>query len=304
MVDDFACPVCRADDWEVLARHRYPGAPDLTDYERLRMRVLHEVWFDGSESVELRSTLCRSCGFAAYTPRPTVEDIDEKYGFLALHEPAIGGSDNSGLGLRLDSRRARETFDAVASRSLPSRVLDLGGGDGKLLAPFADAGSECFLLDYNPDPMPGVTRLGATLDDLDPGVRFDAVVCSHVLEHLAEPRETLERLAAHVEPGGVLFAEVPAELWRRVPIDRDPVTHVNFFTTGSLRALLERSGFAPATVKQVRGSYGRNRKDVVRAVATPGPAGRETSAVAEARRRLSPSFWMRLRRAIRRRVLR
>jgi SAM-dependent methyltransferase len=38
---------------------------------------------------------------------------------------------------------------------------------------------------------------------------FDAVICSEVLEHLAEPRPAVRHLAAAVKPGGFLILTVP-----------------------------------------------------------------------------------------------
>ena len=109
--------------------------------------------------------------------------------------------------------------------------LDFGGGDGKLLAPFVDAGHDCYLVDYNTEPLPGVKKLADTLDGVDD--TFDAIICSHVLEHVADPLGTLRDLRARLRPGGRIYAEVPSEVWRGIPIERDPVTHVNFFTVAS-----------------------------------------------------------------------
>ena len=43
-----------------------------------------------------------------------------------------------------------------------------------------------------------------------PDAAYDAVICSHVLEHLAEPYHVVAALAAKVRPGGVIFVEVPS----------------------------------------------------------------------------------------------
>jgi hypothetical protein len=43
---------------------------------------------------------------------------------------------------------------------------------------------------------------------------------------------------------GLIWAEVPMELFRQVPPKREPLTHINFFQPESLRVILERAGFA------------------------------------------------------------
>jgi SAM-dependent methyltransferase len=72
--------------------------------------------------------------------------------------------------------------------------------------------------------------------------RFDALLCSHVLEHLREPSAVLARLARLVRPGGCVLIAVPNVLcWRQRlaflaghfeyqahgPLD---ATHLRFFT--------------------------------------------------------------------------
>jgi SAM-dependent methyltransferase len=46
---------------------------------------------------------------------------------------------------------------------------------------------------------------------------YDAVICSHVLEHLAQPYALIGSLAAKLAPGGVLLIEVPAPKSTRLP---------------------------------------------------------------------------------------
>lgn len=90
--------------------------------------------------------------------------------------------------------------------------------------------------------MPGVEHLGCTVDDIPNDRVFNLIVCSHVLEHLAEPREIVEKLAKHLKPEGVMYVELPLEIWNEVPLPVEPVTHINFFTPQSTRALMSLSG--------------------------------------------------------------
>lgn len=49
------------------------------------------------------------------------------------------------------------------------------------------------------------------LDEAIPNRSYEAIVCSHVLEHLAAPYDTLKILANKLRPAGVLYVEAPAE---------------------------------------------------------------------------------------------
>ena len=88
----------------------------------------------------------------------------------------------------------------------------------------------------------------ATLEEHeDSGV--DAVVLWHVLEHLENPAEALERVHGWLAPGGLLLVGVPnaASLQARVGgpgwLHWDAPRHRLNLTPAGLAALLSRSGF-------------------------------------------------------------
>lgn len=71
-------------------------------------------------------------------------------------------------------------------------------------------------------------------------MRLDYLQPRH--EHVAEPLRTLKDLRRRLAPDGVLYVEVPIEIWTKPPLQDEPVTHVNFFSSASLRHLMEHSG--------------------------------------------------------------
>ncbi len=84
---------------------------------------------------------------------------------------------------------------------------------------------------------------------------YDLVHMSHVLEHLHDPRVSLEKIRDLLKRGGLLVVEVPFEFgdlfsrcqqWttgRELPSYSVPSSHLYFFTMRSLCRLLDRSGF-------------------------------------------------------------
>jgi SAM-dependent methyltransferase len=121
-------------------------------------------------------------------------------------------------------------------------VLDYGGADGLIVLPFLEQGCECLLVDYYPYQLPGVKKIADDLDDMPPDLQANVIVCSHVLEHVADPRGLVQDLVRFLKEGGVLYAEVPSEIWAGIRIEQDPVTHVNFFTKGSFESLFRAAG--------------------------------------------------------------
>lgn len=304
MIEFPRCSLCAANDWEEIGRRSYRSSviSGADDYTRRRLRVLFEVWYPGRTEVILRSVLCRNCGFVTYRPRPEEDDLDRKYRFLMACGPELVKPPASSPTERLRARRLWRKLRRYLPHS-NSRVLDFGGNDGRLMSEFAEHGHECFLVDYNPQVIPGVRRCGSTIDELPSNLRFDAVVCSHVLEHLAEPCAVLSRLALHVNEGGLIYVEVPMEIWRKAPLHNEPVTHVNFFTLESLRALLQRGGLRALDLRLegyrhpsgdravVVSALGRRLRGRCRSVRSKGNA----DAV---RRLLNPSLTTRMHRAL------
>ncbi|MBX3437091.1 MAG: class I SAM-dependent methyltransferase [Planctomycetaceae bacterium] len=265
------------------------------------MRVLFEVWHPERESIAFESLLCRRCGFVIYAPRPTADDLDRKYRFLT--SSARDGREKPQSVEREAERAARlEAKLAAFVRGSGKRILDYGGGDGRLIAPFSQQGGKCFVVDYVTATVEGVTRLGDTLDDLDSEDRFDLIVCSHVIEHVAEPLRVLTRLRDHLLDGSVIYIEVPMEIWKKPPLHKEPVTHVNFFTVDSLRTLIQRSGLHPVTVRLEDSPHPDGHHAVVVAAIArrlPGsPPQVKYSGAAGTRQLLHPSFGARLHRAL------
>lgn len=246
------CEVCGAAEWVILGQRVYRRRDRAlaSRYVRHRLTVLFDVWLRESSAdaeIEVEAAACSRCALAVLRPRPTVADIDAKYAALGR----LGEFAGTG-GVAPDSARELERSSDLwtflreyVEIDPPGAVLDFGGGDGRLMNAFAAAGCTPFLVDYRVDTVPWVDRLGATIDEVEPGMQFDVILASHVLEHVAEPRMTAEALVARLHPGGYLFAEVPLEMWDRPPLPAEPVTHINFFTPNAIMNLFGLSGLDP-----------------------------------------------------------
>lgn len=299
MLPDPDCPVCKQRCWRYLAQRTYrqTDVPNLSAYATWRYKVLFKVWFPGRTEVQIRYHLCSVCGFLLYTPRPDQLDIDAKYRFLRSLEPDTRSADDA----LTEIARSRQLYRSVArlSRRKPNstRILDYGGGDGRLMRVFLGMGCQCDVVDYSPACIPGVRKRGDTLADLPASERYDWIIASHVIEHVADPLGVVEALSRHLVDEGILYVEVPMEIWGRAPLQEEPVTHVNFFTPTSLRYLLDRAGMHVQRVRLSAYLHPNGRQLLaVQAVAGRGH-GQPTPAApgdGDARRFLNPGLRERL----------
>lgn len=123
---------------------------------------------------------------------------------------------------RADTIPHRSEGEAALREWLPGRaerVLDLGSGDGRLLALVLDACApeEAVALDFSPPMLdrlrrrfggsPGVTVVAHDLDEPLPGGlgTFDVVVSSFAIHHLSHSRKRslYQEIYARLGPGGV-----------------------------------------------------------------------------------------------------
>lgn len=241
------CEVCSFQDWSSLGKRMYSSEEidQANDYNRKRYSVLFEKWFPGLSTVELDWVYCNNCGFVIYTPRPDESDVDEKYRYLEILEQDTGRSPFPGQVARKRSLSILQYLRKRVKLSGVNEVLDYGGGDGSLMQAFREMGMSCFLVDYNKNCLPGIRKLADTVHRLSPESAFDLIICSHVMEHIAEPLKVILTLSQHLRTGGYLFIEVPLDIWERQSLPDDPVTHINYFTPNSLWNLLVLSGIQP-----------------------------------------------------------
>ena len=88
-------------------------------------------------------------------------------------------------------------------------VLDIAPQDHEGLRPYVGAGVRVETLDI--DPESGCTWI-ADLCRPVPGVedgRFDAIVCTELLEHVTQPFDAVREIRRMLRPGGVLLASSP-----------------------------------------------------------------------------------------------
>jgi len=143
------------------------------------------------------------------------------------------------------------------------RILDIGAGTSNIAASmFSEMeGAEIVRLDIDPDTNPDIVSNATHLPD-DCGM-FDAMVASHVLEHMDrfDALDALKSWYEHLMPRGKIWIIVPDIYWAAEQIVQESdsniwfmaifgasnrseyLTHKSGYTVGVLRNFVSNAGF-------------------------------------------------------------
>jgi 2-polyprenyl-3-methyl-5-hydroxy-6-metoxy-1,4-benzoquinol methylase len=241
------CPICRG----VRGIDLYTVATEAPD-AALRGNILESP----SDSEGLYTLIrCPACGHGRLDPMPELDEIhrfypDDYYGTPGQKfRPLIEGI------VRFVGRRHVRFL--ARDMAAGSSVLDVGCGRGVLLGPLADEGLSVHGFEISEEACRGADaraeiRVGEDLREANyADAAFDLVVIWHVLEHLRDPRATLEEIHRILRPGGRLVVAVPnfaswqarwsGPAWFHLDLPR----HLHHFTSDGLSALLKELGFLP-----------------------------------------------------------
>jgi len=205
------------------------------------------------EGFASRLVVCAGCGLGRLHPLPAPEEIrafypDEYYG-----EP--GSKFQSAIERLVRWVGVRHLAFLTAGLARGSRVLDVGCGRGVILGALVDRGFEAHGTEIGAEAVRGADpraeiRIASQLRDAAYAAEsFDEVVVWHVLEHVADPRGTLEEAARILRPGARLVVAVPnlsslqarwsGAAWFHLDLPR----HLYHFPLAALRRLLRDTGF-------------------------------------------------------------
>jgi 2-polyprenyl-3-methyl-5-hydroxy-6-metoxy-1,4-benzoquinol methylase/Zn ribbon nucleic-acid-binding protein len=205
---------------------------------------------DGIEAPILE---CAECGLARFEPMLAPEVVSALYPSDYYGDPGAKFVPAVEWWVRAIAARHARFLSAGLARG--ARVLDVGCGRGIALGPLVDRGFEAHGLEVSRDALRGVdprahVRIAPDLVAAGYAARsFDQIVIWHVLEHLRDPRGTLEECHRILRPGGRLVVAVPnysswqARLAGPGWFHLDAPRHLYQFPLPALHRLIERCGF-------------------------------------------------------------
>ena len=195
---------------------------------------------------------CADCGHVFVTEPPADAAVDELYERYSYDHYTLANVEPFAFATLAELCRG------FARHRRQGRLLDVGFGQGAMLAAARDAGWEPHGIEASRLAVEQAQKNGfvhAVHGDFTthpyPDGHFDVITMFELLEHLSDAHPFLERAARLLAPGGLLYVTTPngAGLSARVMGPRwsvmTPPEHIQLFTRASLGHALADAGFAP-----------------------------------------------------------
>ncbi len=215
----------------------------------------HEVAFEKQGFLFAR---CVACGLLSLDPLPTVAALD------AHHQASYETGRYAAFAAAEDVRATIADYRlARVRRVLPAgRWLDVGCSTGAFLAAATVAGMTVEGIELSASAAAAARARGfavreGRVEDVQPAGPFAAVTAFDVVEHLLDPVGFVRRVAGWLADDGALAVTVPdaasptARLLGRAWFYYAPPDHVHYFTSATLRRLLESAGFRDVRVEPI-----------------------------------------------------
>lgn len=268
------CNLCNADDYQLVTTGRE-----------------HE--YDNTTADDFNVVRCKKCGLVYLNPRPDIDELSTIYpvNYYSYNQKALRDQANPNsilhqlrykgfqakiqkslslckaeIGSVKGGSSERESTESgpTESRAMDQHwsVLDIGCGDGHTLDLYARHPSvKTHGVDFNLASLElarinGHTVYEGSFETADlPSNMFDLVTATHVIEHVADPRQFLLKVYQVLRPEGVLWLETPnigsadakwfrAKHWGAYHFPR----HWFFFSRETLTKLAASAGFEPVFV--------------------------------------------------------
>ncbi len=223
----------------------------------------------------LRVVRCERCGLVYMNPRFTPEEHGEYFVDSTFYKSYLMRVERMVSLFSATYKVLEGVFGRCGS------LLEVGCATGHFLWVGQQRGWQVVgleisasLAQYARDEFGLDVRIGGGVKDVGFNAgEFDVVYISHVLEHLHDPRDTLECVHSLIKDDGLLVVQVPNEfedllfilfgrsMKNRFRRDGLPTDHLYFFTPQTIGHLLEGAGFQ---VIQMSTWAWRNQRNLLR----------------------------------------
>lgn len=203
---------------------------------------LHDRMFHFNGNIHTELVSCPNCNVTYSSYRPTDEEMANLYtGYRdreyqrnrQKYEPEYTVEFNYDLGFNKHAKYIRYFImeDCIKPYINPAKVqyvLDYGGYAGQYIPPIL-AYANRFVYDIsNVQTEENIKSIKNFMELKD--YNWDLIMCCHVLEHVADPMDTLDKIKSLLKTNAYMYIEVPYEDYYKNNYEKVPIhEHINFF---------------------------------------------------------------------------
>jgi len=154
---------------------------------------------------------CAACGYVFDNPRPTLEELIRFYSRPTQYDSWL-------TELEERNRIWKGRLNKLQSTKKAGSLLDVGTGIGQFLAVARSSYAEVYGTEVSSKAIEiaqkkyDLNLFRGTIENLPSEKNFDNITLFHVLEHVPDPRFTLEKCHSLLSEGGILVIAVPNEV--------------------------------------------------------------------------------------------
>ncbi len=206
---------------------------------------------------------CKNCGLIYTNPRPNQTSLS----FYYPEEYWEINEDNyEDVGLKL-KKFAHQFINKISYKmTIPpnpnGKLLDIGCGDGKELLRHKRNGWETYGVEINDlaakyvREQLGLNVFTGIVEDAEfKNEFFDVIILNNVLEHMSDPKTTLNEINRILKNDGTLAISIPnansfeAKKFKKYWTGWDLPRHLYHFTPNTIKSLLNKTGFQISEIK-------------------------------------------------------
>jgi SAM-dependent methyltransferase len=233
----------------------------------------------GEKSGVFNYVRCVRCTLVQINPQPDPAAIALRYGEAHGDEYLAYEKANEASFLQLQELALQDAgFFEAETFPVPGTVLDVGCATGALLALLKERGWKTRGIEISKPQAAYCRSKGLDVSTLPleengfADSSFDAVLASHLIEHLNNPESFVREAGRILKPGGRFYVSTPnisgfqarlfGSRWRSAIFD-----HLYLFSVKTLSALLEGAGFSVERVRTWGGLAAGTAPGVVKKIA-------------------------------------
>ncbi len=207
------------------------------------------------ESVnDVQRILCKACDTIYFDREPPKKPLyDKKYN---LHFFRPGDIRKAGI-------MAAKLAEIALKNSQHPNILEAGAGNGLTIFLLRAMGLNAFGVDIDPNlsvylmEQYKIPVIPARFEEFSPGVQYQLIYSSHVIEHCARPFDFMKKAYDLLDDKGVFYLDTPdtyyhdkeEKRWHHFET-RDPYEHCCLLGHVGIRLLSQKIGFSSFAIKR------------------------------------------------------